>query len=88
MSNEFFWKSITAVFAIALIISLSVNFIGGSEQVKYNRYCKSQGLDYANVDLVFAEFECCKTFKVSDPNLNQTTIEEGCLEPLGFEVVG
>lgn len=81
------YKIITLVFVILFSLSIIFNTILNQPQTKYDRACKSIGLDYANVDLVFAQFECCKIYEVSDWGNNQTLQTEGCSSPLDFEVL-
>jgi len=85
--KEINYKILTSVFVVLLTLSLIFHTIPNQQQTKYDRFCKSQGLSYAHVDLVFAEFECCKLHEVSDWDNNQTLQSEGCLAPFGFEVL-
>ncbi len=81
------YKIVTLVLVVFLTLSLIFSTIPNQQQTKYDKFCKAQGLDYANVNMVFAEFECCRLYEVSDWENNQTLHSEGCLAPLDFEVV-
>jgi len=78
------YKILTLIFSILFLISLFFNIIPNNEQEKYNNLCKGNGLDYAKVDLTFAQFKCCKVFDVSDPILNITSEVEGCTSSFDF----
>lgn len=81
------YQMLTVIFAILFFATLIFHTIPNQQQVKYDRYCKGIGLDYANINLVFAEFECCKVYEVLDWEKGITYESEGCLEPFDFGVV-
>ena len=78
------YQIITLVFFVLLLLSLAFTIIPNTEQKKYDKVCKGAGLDYAKLDLTFAQFQCCKIHKVSDPQLNMTSQVEGCTKSYDF----
>ncbi len=78
------YQIITLVFFVLLLLSLAFTIIPNNEQEKYDRLCKGVGLDYAKLDLPFAQFQCCTIHKVSDPQLKMTYEVEGCSSSYDF----
>lgn len=83
--KKFNYQRLTFILAILIVLTLIFHTIPNYEQNKYDRFCKAQGLDYANVDWVFAKFECCEVYEVSDWDNNQTLYVEGCSSSFDFE---
>jgi len=81
------YKIIALVFAILFVGTLAFWTIPNYGEGEYDRFCKAQGLDYANVNILYGEFECCKIYKVSDWENQMTYEKEGCSESFDFEVV-
>jgi len=85
--NEQNYQILALIFAVLFFGTLVFWTIPNYGATEYDRFCRGQGLDYADVDIIFGEFECCKIYEVSDWE-NQITYQvEGCSESFDFEVV-